>query len=174
MERKDLIFTCVLIIVILAVACAVAVYFDSLEDTNLSLKESSVYKNDKITFTLTDSHGNPLSNESISVNIQDKYYDLVTNSKGIAKLKIKLSKGNYNIEAKFEGNGNLKSSELNETLKVKVKPKPKPKSTPKSVHGSYTTHVGGDGTGYYKVYEDGYTEYYSDYYGFSGGGYGYI
>ena len=52
---------------------------------------------------LVDGQGNPLSNETISFNINGVFYNRVTDSNGIAKLNINLQKGEYIITSTYNG-----------------------------------------------------------------------
>lgn len=137
MERKNVVLICVAIIVVVVIACGAMVYLNSVKDTNLSLKDKTIYKNEKLTFTLTDENNNYLPNKNITVNItssknKTKTYNLTTNNKGVAKLKMK-NKGKFTVNVLFAGELFLKSSNL--TKKVNIKEKEVKKTTTLSNKG---------------------------------------
>ena len=52
---------------------------------------------------LLDGHGNPYSNQNITLNINGVFYNRTTDSNGTARLNIKLNAGNYIITATYNG-----------------------------------------------------------------------
>ena len=87
------------------------------------IKASSmkVKKNKKKTFklTLTSNAGKALKNQKVTVKLNGKSYVLKTNSKGVAKLSIKLKKvKKYTVSMKFLGNANYKA--VSKTSKITV------------------------------------------------------
>jgi hypothetical protein len=71
---------------------------DTLKCNNLN-----VYYAKKTTYSvkLVDSKGNPLAGKVVSFAINNKIVGATTNSKGVAKLKVKLKPGNYVVTAQF-------------------------------------------------------------------------
>ena len=68
-----------------------------------------------------DERGNPVANKNVKFTINKKTYTVKTNKNGIAKIKIKLSKGTYKLTAKFPKDYPYKSSSKTYTIKVKPK-----------------------------------------------------
>lgn len=80
-----------------------------------------IKKNKKKTyqFKLTNAAGKAIKSQKISVKLNGKSYSLKTNSKGVAKLSIKLSKvKKYKISIKFLGNSNFKAVSKTATITV--------------------------------------------------------
>lgn len=80
-----------------------------------------IKKNKKKTyqFKLTNAAGKAIKSQKVSVKINGKTYSLKTNSKGIAKLSIKLTKvKKYKISMKFLGNSSFKPVSKTATITV--------------------------------------------------------
>ena len=80
-----------------------------------------IKKNKKKTyqFKLTNAAGKAIKSQKVSVKINGKTYSLKTNSKGIAKLSIKLTKvKKYKISMKFLGNSSFKAVSKTATITV--------------------------------------------------------
>ena len=125
MERKDLIKICILIIVMVIIVCGTMIYMTSVKDTKLSLKDVTIDTDDKLVFILKDEDGNALKNKTIHVTISNsknktKSFNLTTNKKGMAKVPMK-NKGKFKVDAKFEGELFLSSSNLFKKVVVKEK-----------------------------------------------------
>ena len=139
MESKKLVIICIAVIIAVA-SISYAIIATSQTDTSIKIKVNSpFYKNDSIKMTLTDKDGNKLANKTIILSFTDKdnktiNKNVTTNDKGIAKYKVKLSKGNYSILGMFTGDKHYKSS--NFTYDLKVKEKEIKKSLPKKSSSS--------------------------------------
>ena len=78
---------------------------------------------------LTDLNKTPLSKEIVNITITDKKGKVVvddvvkTNSKGKAKLDLKLKKGNYKVNVSYGGNENYTGNNTTQKLKIKEKEK---------------------------------------------------
>lgn len=124
MERKNLILICVTIIIVVLIACVAMVYLSSAKDTNLSLKDTTIKEGEKLTFNLTDDNGNPLANKNLTVVVnsrnKSKTFNLTTNSKGMANLKMKHD-GKFKVNVTFSGELLLSSSNLVKNVVVKEK-----------------------------------------------------
>ena len=101
---KNKIVIIALILIVLALSIGMfAMLNHAKEDTRLTIMGNSTIKEgDSIDIMLTDLNGIPLDNQTINVTIIDDlqshdYKKIVTNSKGIAKLKLNKSAGNYTI-----------------------------------------------------------------------------
>lgn len=71
--------------------------------------------------TLKDSNGNPISGKKVTFTVNKKTYKATSNSKGVAKAKIKIKKnGKYKITIKFAGNDQYKASTAKKTITVKI------------------------------------------------------
>ena len=120
-QKIIIIALCLIIVVLLVGICSVSF---SKEDSQIELKDKSVYTEESVTVKLTDGDGNPISNEIVHVKIKDKNGktkiddDISTNSKGNAKFKIDKT-GNYEAEFTFKGNDKFKSSSATENITVK-------------------------------------------------------
>ncbi|MBS7258626.1 MAG: hypothetical protein KIG63_09325, partial [Methanobrevibacter sp.] len=72
MENKNIIIILIVIIVILA--AAVGVMFSqqiAKEKSNLKIADKKINVGDSLVVVLTDSHGNPIENETISIKLTD-------------------------------------------------------------------------------------------------------
>ena len=102
MENKNIILILVVIVVILAVAVGVmASQQMAKEKSNLKIADKSINVGDALVVKLTDSNGNPISNETIKIKLIDKKglttdKEIKTNSKGQAKFKM-TEKGKYSV-----------------------------------------------------------------------------
>ena len=73
-----------------------------------------------LTATLKNSKGKAIKNKKITFTINGKKYTAKTNSKGVAKVKVSLSKRKtYKFTAKFAGDKSYKA--VSKTAKVVVK-----------------------------------------------------
>lgn len=75
---------------------------------NLVLREKGNY----YTVKLTDSKGNPLSNENVLITINNVSYSRVTDKNGDARLKINLNYGYYNVTTTYKGSLGYKGSSI--------------------------------------------------------------
>ena len=124
MENKNIIIILIVIIVILA--AAVGVMFSqqiAKEKSNLKIADKKINVGDSLVVVLTDSHGNPIENETISIKLTDNDgitidEKITTNSKGKAKFKME-EKGNYSAECKFEGNDKYAQVSIADNITVK-------------------------------------------------------
>ena len=75
---------------------------------NLVLREKGNY----YTVKLTDSKGNPLSNENVVISVNGVPYSRMTDKNGDARLKINLEYGYYNITTYYKGSLSYKGSTI--------------------------------------------------------------
>ena len=77
-------------------------------------------KTKKVTFTLKDAKGNAIKGKKITFKVNKKTYTAKTNAKGIATVKVKLTKkGKYTAVAKFAGDSTYKA--ISKKAKITVK-----------------------------------------------------
>ena len=93
-------------------------------DSYLHAKNIAMFYNDGSSYVLklTDAKGNPIKNQIIQITIANKNYNIKTNDKGYAQLKIKQKAGNYKITAEFKGNNQYSSTKIINTLKILKSP----------------------------------------------------
>ena len=88
------------------------------------LKTSDMYvfeKGQSFNVTLLTQNGTPLANQSISININSIDYTRITNSEGVASLKINLNPGNYAITTTYNGLINHNSVAIRDSYTIFVK-----------------------------------------------------
>lgn len=124
MENKNIIIILLVIILVLAAALGV-MFFQQMtkEKSDLAIADKTINAGDSLVVKLTDSNGNPISNETINIKLIDKdgksiNKDIKTNSKGKAKFKIE-EKGKYSVECKFDGNNQYASTSITDNITVK-------------------------------------------------------
>lgn len=78
-----------------------------------------IKKTDYFKVTLNDASGKVLSNQKITFKVNKKTYNTKTNSKGVAKIKLKLKKGTYKVTIIYKGTA--KYSAVKKTNKIFVK-----------------------------------------------------
>lgn len=86
--------------------------------TVLSEAESTIKYGDYLSVTLKDSSNNLLSGRSVAFTINGKNYYKTTDNSGIAKLKIRLNQGEYNILGVFNGDMTYAPCEKSYTVNV--------------------------------------------------------
>ena len=124
MENKNIIIILLVIIFILAAAVGVVLSQQmAKEKSNLKIADKSLNVDDALVVKLTDSNGNPISNETIKIKLTDKKglttdKEIKTNSKGQAKFKM-TEKGKYSVECTFDGNGQYSSISVSGNVSVK-------------------------------------------------------
>ena len=73
------------------------------------------------TFTLKDGNNNPIANKKVKVTFNKKTYTVITNKKGIAKIKIKLAKKKtYKITIKSPTTNKYKAETKTNKITIKV------------------------------------------------------
>ena len=114
----------VLIIALLVGIFAVMPNMESKQDTNLTFKcNSTVSEGDFINIELTDANGTAIANQTVNVTIEDKdkfsdYHSVVTNDKGVGKVKMDKDPGEYEITITYGGND--KYNGCNATKKITI------------------------------------------------------
>lgn len=123
MENKNIIMMLVVIIVVLA--AAVGVMFSqqmAKEKSNLKIADKKINVGDSLVVKLTDSQGNPISNQTVNIKLTYKNGTAIdkktaTNSKGKAKFMME-EKGKYSVECRFDGNDKYASSSITDNITV--------------------------------------------------------
>ena len=93
---------------------------------------------------VSDTKGNPLANESISITINGVTYNRITKADGSASLPITLHSGEYNVTVNYKGSD--KFAPLTIYSHVTVKP---------TIYANDLTKVFRNGTHYYALFLDG-------------------
>ena len=125
MNRNRLVFAGLLILIaVLSVGMVMAVSDTNKTATKLTIKaKSPIHEGDKIKIKLTDVNNTPISNQTVKVTITDKEknsykYSVVTNKKGVAKLKLDKGEGKYKIKCKFRGNDKYNATQKTKKITV--------------------------------------------------------
>lgn len=127
MVSKNKIVIVALIIVIAALLIGIISALPNLakHDVDLSFKgNSTLNKGDGLKIRLCDGNGTPLVNKTVKISITDKanatsYYSVVTNAKGMGKLKLNRDEGTYLALCSFEGDDDYNAGSANRTIKIK-------------------------------------------------------
>lgn len=132
MENRNIIIILLVIIVVLAAAIGFVLLnpTHAKEPTKLKItSDKEQYEGGELSIVLTDLNKTPLSKEIVNITITDKKGKVVvddvvkTNSKGKAKLDLKLKKGNYKVNVSYGGNENYTGNNTTQKLKIKEKEK---------------------------------------------------
>lgn len=86
--------------------------------TVLSEAESTIKYGDYLSVALKDSSNNLLSGRSVAFTVNEKNYYRTTDNSGIAKLRIRLNQGEYNILGVFNGDMTYAPCEKSYTVNV--------------------------------------------------------
>ena len=132
MESRNIII--ILLVIIVALAAAIGFMLMNPTHTKEPCKikitsDKEQYKGGELSIVLTDLNKTPLSKEIVNITITDKKGKVVvddvvkTNSKGKAKLDLKLKKGNYKVNVSYGGNENYTGNNTTQKLKIKEKEK---------------------------------------------------
>ena len=146
MGNKHKIIIIVLIVIIAALLVAIVAVMPNLNkhDTDLTFKsKSTITEGDSIKILLADDNGTALVNQSVNITVTDKdktsdYHSVVTNEKGIAKLKFDKDAGKYEITVIYGGNDNYDGCNLTKKITVEEKVV---QSEPASTYTTSDTYV---------------------------------
>lgn len=112
-KNKIIIVALIAIIAILIIGLAVVMPGFGKDKTNITIKSNdTISQGDSIKIELTDVNGTPLDNETVNVTIKEDNGSVVkkavlTNKKGVAKVKMEEDPGNYTVNCTFTGNDNF-------------------------------------------------------------------
>jgi len=79
-------------------------------DTSSVVKNSTIVKGKYVEVYLVDENGNPIKNQNVTFNIFNKNYTKLTNSLGVASLKLNANLGTYTIKVSYKGAKNYSSN----------------------------------------------------------------
>ena len=116
-------------------SASVAEDMQSLTDTTIKTKNINTYYKEKCEWTayLKDFNNKPISNKMVSISINEKTYDKITDKTGKIVLKLNLKPGTYAATIRFHGDENFGESTAHALIKVK-------KSTLKIIAKNYKTY----------------------------------
>lgn len=123
-KNKIVIIGVIVVIVILTIGILMAFSNNEKMDTKLKIKvEKPVHEGDSIKVKLTDLNNTPIANQTVNITITDKdntssYYSVVTNSKGVGKLKLEKGVGKYKINCTYGGNENYTGNSTAKKIKI--------------------------------------------------------
>ena len=125
-KNKIIIIALIVIIIILTISIFSIMLHDNKQDSKIIIKaNSTIYQGDTIDIVLTDSNNNPLSNKTVIVNITGENnfndYMIKTDSRGIGKLKINNTEGNYTINCTFNGDDEYNGNTSFKNVIVEIK-----------------------------------------------------
>ena len=133
MENKNIIIILRVIIVVLAAAIGFILLnpTHAKEPTKIKItSDKEQYEKDgELSIKLSDLNKTPISKEIVNITITDKKGKVVvddvikTDSKGKAKLDLKLKKGKYKVNVSYGGNENYTGNSTIQKLKIKEKKK---------------------------------------------------
>ena len=107
----------------------------SMADTKIEAKNINTYYKEKCEWAayLKDFSNNPISNKKVSISINGKTYDKITDKTGKIVLKLNLKPGTYAATIRFSGDENYSKSTAHALIKVR-------KSTLKIIAKNYKTY----------------------------------
>jgi hypothetical protein len=153
MENRNVILILVAIIAILAILVGfMASQSFAREDSMLVIENKNISPGDSLLVRLTDSAGNPISNDTIHIKCTDKdgvtvEKDAATNVYGKAKFRID-EVGTYSVECGFGGNSQYASSSVKGNVEVE-KATTEVVSQEKTNNFDSVSGLSGDGYSYY-------------------------
>ena len=118
----------VIVIIALIIGLAVMMQAPTKENVKLTIKNKKVIEEgENVKIQLTDMNGTPIKDQTVNISVTDKdgttdYHSVVTNEKGVGKLKLDKNPGKYTVNCTYGGNENYTANTTNQTLKIKEKP----------------------------------------------------
>ncbi|WP_296790491.1 hypothetical protein [uncultured Methanobrevibacter sp.] len=83
--------------------------------------QTTEFSNEGYSIRLTENGNKALSNKKVTFTLNGKVYEVLTDSRGYAKLNINLTAGSYKITTKFDGEGLYLPVSSTNTIDVKAK-----------------------------------------------------
>lgn len=127
METRKLLIICLAIIISVAAVTSAVLFMNNKTGTTIIEDADSTFTvGNQYSVSLIDANGNKISNKTINMAFANvdgdvKSFNVSTNAKGMAKLKIDLPAGNYSVNASFGGDDKYGSSSIVQNIKVKEK-----------------------------------------------------
>ncbi len=124
MDKNNMVIIALIVVILALLVGMFAMANHAKEDTKIAITgNSTLHEGDSIDVKLTDLNGTPLSNQTINITITDKnntgyYYSVVTNEKGVGKLKLDKSEGNYTVNCTFGGNENFTGNTTTKEIRI--------------------------------------------------------
>ena len=128
-NHKIIIVGLVIVIIALVVVLATIIQAPTKENVKLTIEnKKTIEKGGSIKIKLTDGNGTPIKDQTVNISITDKkgttdYHSIVTNEKGVGKLKLDKSPGKYAVNCTYGGNENYTGDNATQKLKIKEKAK---------------------------------------------------
>lgn len=93
---------------------------DVIQATKIETKDVTTYYKEKseLVSYLRDSNNNPVSNKKVSISINNKFYDKISDNEGKIVLKLNLKPGTYVASIKFDGDDKCGASSANSIIKI--------------------------------------------------------
>lgn len=126
-KNKMIIIALIIVIIALLVGMFTIMPHINKKDTNLTfISNSTLNEGDSIKIKLTDSNGNLLVNQTVSVTIigsnnANSSYSIVTNETGFGDLKLDKIAGEYNVIVEYGGSNNYAGCSNAQKLTIKEK-----------------------------------------------------
>ena len=146
-RNKAIVVALIIIIAVLIIGIAVIMPNYGKEKSNVTIESNdTINPGDSIYINLTDVNGTPIENETVNVTITAKNGTssnkvVVTNDKGVAKVKLDLDEGNYTVNCTFKGNDNFTENTTSDTIEV-IDYAPAPSSTVNDPGAFYSAQEG--------------------------------
>ena len=128
MDKNKTIILILLVVIAILAAGLVMSNMHSIEkkQTKLTiLGNSSINEGDAIKVKLTDLNKTPIANQTVSITVTGKdntseYFSVVTNDKGVGKLDMNKSQGDYKINCTYGGNDNYTANSTAKKIKALI------------------------------------------------------
>lgn len=132
MEDKNIIMILVIVIVILAAVIGIAILhpFDSKEPCKIKITSNkTLTEGESLSVKLTDLNKTAIPKQNVNITVTNAKGKVVadkvvkTDSKGKAKMDLKLKKGKYNVNVTYGGNENYTGNNTTQKLTIKEEEK---------------------------------------------------
>lgn len=126
-SHKIIIVGLVVVVIALAVVLAGVIQVPTKENVKLTFEnKKSIEEGGKVKIKLTDMNGTPIKGQTVNISITDKkgttdYHSVVTNEKGVGKLKLDKDPGKYTVNCTYGGNENYTGNNTTQKLKITEK-----------------------------------------------------